>query len=117
MIQLPRRSVTRFFIPLIDVLTLLFCIFLLMPVIRPAEESEGEPAAPPGTPLTTRERQELERLRQESRLQRNVEQLRQRRNDLEREVRQLRQETAWYIPQTSFPMQRATQRRVCPHPA
>jgi biopolymer transport protein ExbD len=31
MIQMPRRSVTRFFIPLIDVLLLLFCIFLLMP--------------------------------------------------------------------------------------
>jgi hypothetical protein len=34
MIQLPRRSVTRFFIPLIDVLTLLFCIFLLMPLVK-----------------------------------------------------------------------------------
>jgi hypothetical protein len=30
MIHMPRRSVTRFFIPLIDVLILLFCIFLLM---------------------------------------------------------------------------------------
>ena len=30
MIQMPRRSVTRFFIPLIDVLLLLFCIFLLL---------------------------------------------------------------------------------------
>ena len=30
MIEMPRRSVTRFFIPLIDVLILLFCIFLLM---------------------------------------------------------------------------------------
>lgn len=30
MIHMPRRSVTRFFIPLIDVLLLLFCIFLLM---------------------------------------------------------------------------------------
>ena len=30
MITMPRRSVTRFFIPLIDVLILLFCIFLLM---------------------------------------------------------------------------------------
>ena len=30
MIKMPRRSVTRFFIPLIDVLILLFCIFLLM---------------------------------------------------------------------------------------
>jgi hypothetical protein len=34
MIELPRRSVTRFFIPLIDVLTLLFCIFLLLPLIK-----------------------------------------------------------------------------------
>ncbi len=30
MIHMPRRNVTRFFIPLIDVLILLFCIFLLM---------------------------------------------------------------------------------------
>ncbi len=30
MIHMPRRSVTRFFIPLIDVLILLFCIFLLL---------------------------------------------------------------------------------------
>ena len=37
MIQLPRRSVTRFFIPLIDVMTLLFCIFLLLPVFRESE--------------------------------------------------------------------------------
>ena len=40
MIQMPRRSVTRFFIPLIDVLTLLFCIFLLMPMMKgPGEET------------------------------------------------------------------------------
>lgn len=32
MIHMPKRSVTRYFIPLIDVLLLLFCIFLLMPV-------------------------------------------------------------------------------------
>jgi len=32
-IELPRRSVTRFFVPLIDVLILLFCIFLLMPFV------------------------------------------------------------------------------------
>ncbi len=30
MMHMPRRNVTRFFIPLIDVLILLFCIFLLM---------------------------------------------------------------------------------------
>jgi hypothetical protein len=38
MIQFPRRSVTRFFIPLIDVLILLFCIFLLMPMVKPRDE-------------------------------------------------------------------------------
>src|SRR5262249_43841786 len=48
MIQFPRRSVTRFFIPLIDVLTLLFCIFLLMPMIKPTGETQegNEPSAP-----------------------------------------------------------------------
>ena len=37
MIQMPHRSVTRFFIPLIDVLLLLFSIFLLMPAFKGAE--------------------------------------------------------------------------------
>ena len=37
MIEMPRRSVTRFFIPLIDVLMLLFGIFLLMPIATEAE--------------------------------------------------------------------------------
>jgi hypothetical protein len=39
MIVLPKRSVTRFFIPLIDVLTLMFCVFLLMPILEKAESS------------------------------------------------------------------------------
>ena len=48
MIEFPRRSVTRFFIPLIDVLTLLFCIFLLMPLVKAkAEADEEESAARP----------------------------------------------------------------------
>jgi hypothetical protein len=42
MIQLPRRSVTRFFIPLIDVLTLLFCIFLILPLAQSGDESLKE---------------------------------------------------------------------------
>lgn len=50
MIPSPRRAVTRFFIPLIDVLILLFCIFLLMPFVsapaRPEEEGKAE-AKPP----------------------------------------------------------------------
>ena len=36
MIHMPHRSVTRFFIPLIDVLLLMFGIFLLMPMVKPA---------------------------------------------------------------------------------
>jgi hypothetical protein len=32
-IRLPERAVTRFFVPLIDVLILLFCIFLLLPFV------------------------------------------------------------------------------------
>ncbi len=43
MIERPKRSVTRFFVPLIDVLILLFCIFLLMPFV--ASSSEAEPDA------------------------------------------------------------------------
>jgi len=42
-IRPPRRSVTRFFIPLIDVLILLFAIFLLMPYVSdPVLEEAGE---------------------------------------------------------------------------
>jgi hypothetical protein len=48
-IVMPRRSVTRFFIPLIDVLILLFCIFLLMPFVsgQPVPESTPETKALP----------------------------------------------------------------------
>jgi hypothetical protein len=46
MIQFPRRSVTRFFIPLIDVLTLLFCIFLLMPMVKETGETQESPNTP-----------------------------------------------------------------------
>jgi hypothetical protein len=42
MLQLPRRSVTRFFIPMIDVLTLLFCIYLLMPTVSATGDAESE---------------------------------------------------------------------------
>jgi hypothetical protein len=45
MLQLPRRSVTRFFIPLIDVLTLLFATFLLLPVLKATAETEKAPKA------------------------------------------------------------------------
>jgi hypothetical protein len=71
MIERPKRSVTRFFVPLIDVLILLFCIFLLMPfVATPAKsEPDAKPKAKtpePELPRDVRELQEeLQRTRRE----------------------------------------------------
>lgn len=63
MIRLPQRSVTRFFIPLIDVLILLFCIFLLMPIVRaPGEEASPEVMAARDERIRELER-EMESLR------------------------------------------------------
>ncbi|MGH7169757.1 MAG: hypothetical protein ACRELG_05710 [Gemmataceae bacterium] len=65
MIQLPQRSVTRFFIPLIDVLTLLFCIFLVLPLAKEPGDNPTDVAD-----LEERLRQkeeELERLRESGR--------------------------------------------------
>jgi hypothetical protein len=81
MIQLPRRSVTRFFIPLIDVLTLLFCIFLVLPLAKDPSDTSADVAA-----LEERLRQKEE----------EAEQLRQARRDLPSElsdeIEKLRQE-------------------------
>ncbi len=82
MIQLPERSVTRFFIPLIDVLVLLFCIYLLMPIVRPAERT-GAAEDLAGT-LAREERGELERLRREARAGRSGTGLEAERQELER---------------------------------
>jgi hypothetical protein len=54
MLTPPRRSVTRFFIPLIDVLILLFAIFLLMPFVSgPAASEPPDPKAEPKEPLSS----------------------------------------------------------------
>jgi hypothetical protein len=60
MIQFPRRSVTRFFIPLIDVTTLLFCIFLLMPMVKQTGDADN----PAGAAIEERLRQLQDQLRQ-----------------------------------------------------
>jgi hypothetical protein len=80
MIQMPRRSVTRFFIPLIDVLTLMFCIFLIMPMVKPAEERSAfnalaareerirqleQELKKQGKGLNKEQQKELEKLREE----------------------------------------------------
>src|SRR5438105_7128108 len=72
-IRPPHRSVTRFFIPLIDVLILLFCIFLLMPYVKPVEGEVGDAAGravadtpPEPAPTDPAElRRELDRVRAE----------------------------------------------------
>jgi hypothetical protein len=56
MIRLPQRSVTRFFIPLIDVLTLLFAIFLLLPLVEGNEQQ-----VPPGRGADEARLHQLER--------------------------------------------------------
>ena len=84
MIEMPRRSVTRFFIPLIDVLTLLFCIFLLLPLAK----------APGGQ--TAEDLRRLEEERQ--RLQQQLDAARRKGEELPREVQEqlerLRQQQA-----------------------
>jgi hypothetical protein len=68
MIRLPRRSVTRFFIPMIDVLTLLFCMFLLLPIFREneaisqQEEAGGKDKGSDPEHEVQRREQELQRL-------------------------------------------------------
>jgi hypothetical protein len=59
MIEMPRRSVTRFFIPLIDVLILLFCIFLLMPFVKARDEAAEEATSPGELDRLRREHKEL----------------------------------------------------------
>jgi biopolymer transport protein ExbD len=68
MIHMPRRSVTRFFIPLIDVLLLLFCIFLLMPFV-----AEEDPTAVSSKAKVEDQAEEIERLKRQ--LARQKEQL------------------------------------------
>jgi hypothetical protein len=76
MIRPPRRTVTRFFIPLIDVLILLFGIFILMPFVntyqavepvesvRPADATGAQAGDPAETARQLQTvRQEAERLR------------------------------------------------------
>jgi hypothetical protein len=79
MIRLPRRSVTRFFIPLIDVLTLLFCTFLLLPMLKATSQGAGTDRAVASEDELHRLKRELERRIRETpqALQQEIEELRQ----------------------------------------
>lgn len=70
MIHPPRRSVTRFFIPLVDVMMLLFCIFLLMPMVKFVGEDS------PYTKLSAVEQELQQRDEQLRQQQQQIEQLR-----------------------------------------
>lgn len=50
MISPPRRAITRFLIPLLDVLILLFCIFLLMPFVSDTKATDAADAPTGPTP-------------------------------------------------------------------
>jgi hypothetical protein len=94
MIELPRRSVTRFFIPLIDVLTLMFCIFLLMPVVESKSDPSDAEAPQPARSDVSADRQYVERQRREiDRLRRNAGRLAEANADLERRVEELQKNT------------------------
>ena len=86
MIELPRRSVTRFFIPLIDVLTLLFCIFLLMPYVKPAEGEAPEATGERDQPGATDARSDAEKAeaatREADRLRRERDQLKRQKDEV-----------------------------------
>jgi benzoyl-CoA reductase/2-hydroxyglutaryl-CoA dehydratase subunit BcrC/BadD/HgdB len=91
MIVMPRRSVTRFFIPLIDVLLLLFVIFLLMPFANLNELEEKRQTAGDLTDTVDNLERELQRRVQEVR---NLEDARVSADELEKlrtELEKLRQ--------------------------
>jgi hypothetical protein len=83
-IHQPRKAVTRFFVPFIDVLILLFGIFILMPFVSaPA----GTPAEPDADPAVAAAKSPDELRQQVVDLQLKLEQARQ-------EIEALRKETA-----------------------
>ena len=81
MIAQPKRSVTRFFVPLIDVMILLFCIFLLMPFVSKPDEGKGTSEPPEAVDPTLPTN--VEKLQQElAAARRRIEELKKQRASL-----------------------------------
>jgi hypothetical protein len=102
MIEMPRRSVTRFFIPLIDVLLLLFCVFLLMPMVNEEELDKKTQSATDLAEVVLSLENELERRNQ---VLGKYEDLRPQLDELERlreEVERLRKERKRYADRMVF---------------
>lgn len=72
MIKMPQRSVTRFFIPLIDVLLLLFVIFLLMPLKSEDDINKSKETAQNLAEDVEALERELQNLREELALYRDL---------------------------------------------
>jgi hypothetical protein len=90
MIRMPHRSVTRFFIPLIDVLLLMFGIFLLMPITAETEiETHREEAAEQSESAAALQQALKNRLGELSRLEELRPDL-ERVDELKQEIQQLR---------------------------
>src|SRR5436190_17449630 len=102
MIHMPHRSVTRFFIPLIDVLLLLFCVFLLMPKFREEElDKKVQTASDMGDSVTSLE-YEIDRLTRDLK---KYDELREALDELERlrvENDQLRKDRKQVVQRTYF---------------
>src|SRR5262245_45932100 len=89
MLQMPRKSVTRFFIPLIDVLVLLLSLFILLPLVKEVDDSRYDKGALSPTEAQQL-RNELEELRKEvAKLRGEVSQTPE---DLRKELERLRRE-------------------------
>ena len=102
MIRLPRRSVTRFFIPLIDVLLLLFCIFLLMPQFKEEDLDKKVQSAFELAETVTSLEYEIDRLTKELK---RYDERRPTQDELEQlraEVAQLRKERQQVVQRTYF---------------
>jgi hypothetical protein len=90
MIHLPRRSVTRFFIPLIDVLLLMFGIFVLMPIAAESElEGQRQEATEKGEAAASLQASLQERLRELYKLEELRPEL-ERVDELKKEIQALR---------------------------
>jgi uncharacterized protein YdcH (DUF465 family) len=89
MIRVPRRSVTRFFIPLLDVMVLLFSIFLLMPIMQ---KKAAEEAPSNGGPTIAQLRADLEETEREVRQLRKGQRSQEELDRLKKELAQLRDE-------------------------
>jgi hypothetical protein len=95
MIRMPQRSVTRFFIPLLDVMVLLLSMFMLMPIVQKAGEMEAGVTKPTAEELELANKQladEINRLNKEVRQLKTKVRPEEEVRKMEEELKRLRKE-------------------------